>query len=509
MNKDMNRNNSKNSAGMESLLEESRRLLAESGSKDLSISKLPANISPDIEEIYENLTSAFENNHQRTHFELAKLNLVLEASKIGLWEMQVVKGDPVNPANTFMWSDEFRYMLGYSNEIDFPNLLSSWSDKLHPEDKGRVLDCFARHLLDRSGRTPYDLEYRLLKKNNEYSYFHAFGATLRDEQGYAIKVAGALKDISELKKAELERETAALRLNLLQKSINVALWDMEVDPKDPVGGSNEFWWSPEFRNMLGFSGERDFPNVLSSWSERLHPEDKEKTLKAFAAHLVDRTGNTPYNILYRVKRKSGEYVWLKADGSTLRDKDGKPLRVVGSVEDVSLRESQKEQLEGHIVEFSRRIESMTRQIEAIVATTASIADAQRTNLRFSTESEKNATETQSIISAIQTIAYQTGILGINASIEASRAGQSGRGFAVVAEEVRKLAQDSKNSSSQIELKLKSIQDSAKQIAAAIQSTDELVNEQNSTMAKLKENLTNVTATYTEMVNMIKSSVTSV
>ena len=267
-------------------------------------------------------------------YQLTKYTLLIKAANIGLWDMNVEKGDPVNPNNTFQWSDDFRHMLGYSSEADFPNVLHSWSDRLHPYDKEKTLDAFAKHLLDRTGDTPYDLEYRLLKKNGEYSYFHAFGATVRDENGYALRVAGAIQDITELKKTEHDRETDTIRLNLLQKSINIALWDMKVDPKDPIGGNNIFWWSPEFRELLGFRDEHDFPNVLHSWSDRLHPEDKEKTLSAFAAHLMDKTGNTPYHITYRLQQKSGEYEWYKADGETLRDENGMPLRVVGSVEEI-------------------------------------------------------------------------------------------------------------------------------------------------------------------------------
>ena len=164
------------------------------------------------------LTTAMSQNE----YQLTKLNMVMDASRIGLWEMEVVKGDPVNPDNTFQWSDEFRRMLGYSGVADFPNVLSSWSDKLHPEDKERTLNSFSKHLLDRTGKTPYDLEYRLLRKDGEYSYFHAFGATIRDGEGYALRVAGAIRDITEEKKADNEmlRREAKLQevLTISQKS---------------------------------------------------------------------------------------------------------------------------------------------------------------------------------------------------------------------------------------------------------------------------------------------------
>jgi PAS domain S-box-containing protein len=109
---------------------------------------------------------------------------------------------------------------------------------------------------------------------------------------------------------------------------------MVVDPKDPIAGNSEFWWSSEFKRLLGFTNGQEFPNMLSTWTDRLHPEDKEKTITAFSEHLMDTTSDVPYCAKYRLQRKSGDYVWLKAIGSTLRDKTGMPLRVVGSVEEI-------------------------------------------------------------------------------------------------------------------------------------------------------------------------------
>jgi len=292
------------------------------------------NKSKETEREHEKLLEIMTDNE----YQVTKYGLLIQAANIGLWDMDVVKGDPVNPNNTFRWSDEFRRMIGYTNESDFPNLLSSWSEKLHPDDKEKAMDAFARHLLDRTGETPYELDYRLLKKNGEYSYFHAFGATSRDENGFALRVVGAIQDITKAKEAERKRDTANIRLNLLQKCIDIAIWDMVVDPKDPVSGNNEAWWSPEFRKLLGYNNEYDFPNVLQSWSNRLHPEDKENTLNAFATHLTDKTGKTPYHVKCRLQRKTGEYVWYKANGETLRDDKGTPLRVVGSLEEIIVNE---------------------------------------------------------------------------------------------------------------------------------------------------------------------------
>ena len=124
-----------------------------------------------------------------------RYELMIEAAGIGLWDMDVVAHDPVNPNNAFQWSQEFRTMLGYTDERDFPNILCSWASRLHPDDAPRTVEAFLGHLNDRTGRTPYDIEYRLQLKNGTYRWFVATGATKRDRSGTPLRVAGALRDI--------------------------------------------------------------------------------------------------------------------------------------------------------------------------------------------------------------------------------------------------------------------------------------------------------------------------
>ena len=346
-----------------------------------------------------------------------RLDLVRMATADGTWDMVVNHADPANPNNPFWWSAQFRRLLGFRNENDFPNVLSSWASRLHPEDRDPTITAFGKHLADRSGRTPYDVTYRLATRTREYRWFRARGETLRAADGTALRVAGSLTDIHESRQREEALETLLVRFDLAREMLQDGLWDMAVVAGDPVNPKNAFWWSDQFRRLLGFETVAEFPDVLESWANKLHPDDAERTVKAFGAHIADSTGRTPYDVEYRLRCKDGAYRWFRARGQTKRAADGTPLRVVGAITDLTLQKHEEE---------NQRI--------------------QQENNAFLDTSLKGI---GGIVGSIQRVADQTNLLALNASVEAARAGPAGRGFAVVADEIRSLAHQVQSATAQI------------------------------------------------------------
>ncbi len=436
---------------------------------------------------------AVDESSLRDQLKTAQLRFELAGRSEGLWDMEYPKDGLLRPDTPFWWSEHFRKLLGFQNERDFPNVLDSWGSRLHVSDKDRTFAAFAAHLNDRSGNTPYDIEYQLQLKSGEYRWFLARGYTLRDKDGKPLRVTGSLRDIHEEKLVN-QKLTASkdLRLELAGKS--EGLWDMEYPENGQVCPDTPFWWSEYFRKLLGFRDEHDFPNVLDSWGSRLHVSDKDRTFAAFAAHLSDRSGNTPYDIEYRLQLRSGEYRWFLARGITLRDKDGKPLRVTGSVRDIQ----DEKVLNQRLTASKDRLQEAIRDVRGNMTTLLQRA-VQTTDSTNSKMKQLNARsqEIHKINDTINNIAQTSNLLSLNAMLEAARAGDVGSGFRVVAGEVKRLAQTTSTATGDVTRETQAIEEDIGQVAAEIHRFQNIIeqieviqNQLTSTIEDQTSNLSN-------------------
>jgi len=187
----------------------------------------------DMTSIRERETELF-HEQEKNELQLTKLNAVVNATKIGLWDVTIVNNDPMNMGNVFTWSDEFRYMLGYSSVKDFPNTFDAWSENLHPDDRENAHRAIGEHLSDKSGDTPYDVEYRMRCKNGEYAYLRACGKAIRDKNGNAIRVAGAVMDITKSKQVLLTTQKERKEAEEASKAKSIFLSNMSHEIRTPL-----------------------------------------------------------------------------------------------------------------------------------------------------------------------------------------------------------------------------------------------------------------------------------
>ena len=149
------------------------------------------------------------------------------------------------------------------------------------------------------------------------------------------------KDISHKTKQayeKLNKETQAMQI--IHSVLDSGPWTMEFDKNNQVV---KCIWSDTFRKLVGFDSEEEFPNKLESWSDRLHKNDKNFVLKAFWDTVNDTTGQTVYDVEYRLLTKNKGWRWYHAAGNVIRNADGSPLIFVGLFIDID--ENKKNELD--------------------------------------------------------------------------------------------------------------------------------------------------------------------
>jgi PAS domain S-box-containing protein len=157
----------------------------------------------------------------------------------------------------------------------------------------------------------------------------------RDREGNALGLVGIARDISSRKQAEEALRLSEKRLKLALEAADNGVWDWNIT-------TGEAYFSPQFQQMIGYKVGELEANV-NSWVNLLHPEDQRKVQEALNLHLEGRT--SAYQTEFRMRRKSGDWQWIFSTGKIVeRDETGKPLRMLGTHQDISERkQAEKEQ----------------------------------------------------------------------------------------------------------------------------------------------------------------------
>ena len=102
------------------------------------------------------------------------------------------------------------------------------------------------------------------------------------------------------------------------------LWDRDLV-------TNELYLSPRWSEIVGY-GEGELDGNRNAFESLIHPDDLNSVMEAARAHLDE---HVPYDVEFRVRRKNGEYVWIRSKGKAAWSDDGKPLRMAGSISDIT------------------------------------------------------------------------------------------------------------------------------------------------------------------------------
>ncbi len=149
-----------------------------------------------------------------------------------------------------------------------------------------------------------------------------------------------IRQLNEELEARVKNRTAKLeeseqRLKLALQGGNLGSWDVNLQTEETI--VNERW-----AQMLGYSLD-EIENTRETWIKSIHPDDRERVLKVGEDYRMGRIAE--YEIEYRAVTKEKDVIWQISKGAIVeRDDAGFPLRMVGTVMDITERKHMEEDL---------------------------------------------------------------------------------------------------------------------------------------------------------------------
>ena len=226
---------------------------------------------------------------------LESLELAISGSNAGFWYLQFNPQDPYKIPDEIYISPRLKGFIGFS-EDEFPNSISAWHSRIHPEDLELVKKVAQEHLEGR--REIHEVEYRVYHKDGSIRWVHSRGKIHRDENGVPKRWDGIDWDITERKQAEEALRESEERYRLLVENAG----DVIAIVQD---GYFRFI-NRRATELLGYSLDELMPRPF--W-EIIHPEDREKVLESYSKRL--RGEETPAVYSFRVVDKEGNVKWAE------------------------------------------------------------------------------------------------------------------------------------------------------------------------------------------------------
>ena len=256
--------------------------------------------------------------------------------------------------NDLFLSPKWKQMIGYEDE-ELPNAFPTFEDRIHPDDKPRVMDYVQQYL--KGNIDTYAIEFRFLHRDGHYLWILARGEALRDEQGIPYRMAGSHSDITARKEAEEALRASEEKHRLLAENTMDAIWQMDMTLRFT-------YINPACERLVGYTPEE---YIGTSLQDHCTPE----TMATISEVMAEAIANNESSSLLEVElfHKDGTLSPFEIHATMIRDEAGLPIAIQGVTRDIR----ERKQAEKELLETNRRLE------EAIGLANQMAAEAEMAN----------------------------------------------------------------------------------------------------------------------------------
>jgi PAS domain S-box-containing protein len=282
----------------------------------------------------------------------AALEFSLESGQVGDWDLDLVH-------DTSRRSLRHDQCFGYNHPIPEAEWgVEEFIRHVHPEDRVRVESSMREAVKDSQD---WVSEFRVVWPDGSVHWLIACGRIYRIEEGRPVRMLGIVMDITERKKTEEALRETKAELEFALESAQIGDWDLDL-----VTDTSR----RSLRHDQCFGYNQAIPEAewgIEAFIRHVHPEDRvrvEGSLRRAAKDLLD------WGSEFRVVWPDGNVHWLAARGSIYRTREGKAIRMLGIVMDISDRKRAEEAL-GASEQMARgQVEALKHTLDALAMDSA-------------------------------------------------------------------------------------------------------------------------------------------
>jgi PAS domain S-box-containing protein len=272
----------------------------------------------------------------------ALLHIAVQGGNIGLWEWDVV-------TDKLRWNERLRAIFGLppdEGELTLPRFLAA----IHPDDVATTQDAFMTAL---ANNTEFDKEYRIVWPDGTVRWIVARGHGEYAADGTPLRMTGAALDITERRQAEEALKASQARLTEAQRIGHFGSWDLDLE-------TGRMEWTDELFRI--FECERGtFGGTWNALLDMVHPDDLPVIRKAFRESAATQGA---YEIDHRIVTPAGRVKYLHVRWEVSFDSDNKPVRALGTAQDITEQRLAKAEIEHLNAELERRVQERTAELTA-------------------------------------------------------------------------------------------------------------------------------------------------
>ncbi|TDJ64869.1 MAG: PAS domain S-box protein, partial [Proteobacteria bacterium] len=274
-----------------------------------------------------------------TESKLAELDLK-EAQRIthlGFWTLDL-------DSRELTWSEENLRIYRLPIDSPTPSVKEYFRNHIPDSEWAMINAKVESHL---NGTEPLNIEYPIIRANGEMGYVRVQSDYDRDKNRKSNIFFGTTLDITESKLAELDLKEA-------QRIAHLGFWNLNVT-------TNELTVSDEVLRIFGFAPDDNIILTADDFFEKFIPSDD----KVIVRSSLDVTLNQgkPIDLEYRVIRVTGEIRNVHARGEVFHDNEGDPIRVFGTLVDITDKKRIDEELAQHRYYLEELVEERTNELE--------------------------------------------------------------------------------------------------------------------------------------------------